>query len=43
MSAHRGDVLTASHRTPLGQGIESTYNWFLANQASARGVVTTGA
>ncbi len=26
------------HRMSLGEGIEQTYHWFLANQASARGV-----
>jgi GDP-L-fucose synthase len=26
------------HRMSLGEGIEQTYNWFLANQASARGL-----
>jgi GDP-L-fucose synthase len=28
------------HRMSLGEGIEHTYNWFLANHASARGVST---
>ena len=27
------------HRTSLGEGIESTYEWFLANHADARGVL----
>jgi GDP-L-fucose synthase len=26
------------HRMSLGEGIEQTYNWFLANQSSARGL-----
>ena len=26
------------HRMSLGEGIEHTYNWFLANYATARGV-----
>ena len=26
------------HRMSLGEGIEHTYNWFLANRATARGV-----
>ncbi len=26
------------HRMSLGEGIEDTYNWFLANHASARGI-----
>jgi GDP-L-fucose synthase len=29
------------HRMSLGEGIEHTYNWFLANHASARGVSPT--
>lgn len=29
------------HRTSLGEGIERTYEWFLANHAEARGVVTS--
>jgi len=31
------------HRMSLGEGIEQTYNWFLANLASARGVAIAGA
>jgi GDP-L-fucose synthase len=26
------------HRMSLGEGIEQTYNWFLENHATARGV-----
>ena len=26
------------HRMSLGEGIEHTYNWFLANHATARGI-----
>ena len=29
------------HRMSLGEGIEHTYNWFLANHAVARGISTT--
>ena len=29
------------HRMSLGEGIEHTYNWFLANHASARGVAVS--
>jgi GDP-L-fucose synthase len=28
------------HRMSLGEGIEHTYNWFLENQASARGLIS---
>ena len=31
------------HRISLGEGIEQTYNWFLANQSSARGVTVAPA
>jgi GDP-L-fucose synthase len=30
------------HRTSLGEGIESTYQWFLDHHADARGVVASG-
>jgi len=31
------------HRTPLREGIETTYQWFLSNQDHARGVAVVGA
>ena len=32
------DLIAIGVVDPLGEGIEHTYNWFLANHASARGV-----
>ncbi len=41
LDVSRLHALGWQHRTSLGDGIESTYEWFLANHADARGVVNS--
>ena len=41
LDVSRLHALGWKHRMSLGEGIERTYQWFLANHASARGVTAT--
>ena len=41
LDVSRLHALGWKHRISLGEGIEQTYQWFLANHASARGITAT--